>query len=196
MEKAMTTRQPASKTDNSLDVATAPLGVQAKALAVLRIASGLIFLWAFLDKLFGLGYATPSAKAWIAGGSPTKGFLGSVDVGPFDSAFHAIAGAWWADWLFMLGLLGIGVAVTLGVALRISAFAGSVMLLLMWLAEFPLDRFGADGSPSMSTNPLIDYHVIYAIALIVVAVTSAGNTWGLGRSWAALPFVQRRQWAR
>jgi hypothetical protein len=36
--------------------------------------------------------------------------------------------------------------------------------------------------------------VIYAIALIVVAVTSAGNTWGLGRSWAALPFVQRRQW--
>jgi thiosulfate dehydrogenase [quinone] large subunit len=48
----------------------------------------------------------------------------------------------------------------------------------------------------MSTNPLIDYHVIYAIALIVVAVTSAGNTWGLGRSWAALPFVQRRQWAR
>ena len=147
----MTTRHPAAQADTT----TTSVGGAPTALAVLRIATGLIFLWAFIDKLFGLGYATPGAKAWIAGGSPTKGFLGSVDVGPFDSAFHAIAGAWWADWLFMLGLLGIGVAVTLGVALRLSAIAGSVMLLLMWLAEFPLDRFAAGGSPSTSTNPLI-----------------------------------------
>jgi thiosulfate dehydrogenase [quinone] large subunit len=84
--------------------------------------------------------------------------------------------------------------VTLGVALRISAVAGSLMLLLMWVAEFPLARFATDGTPSASTNPLIDYHVIYAIALIVAAVTYAGNTWGLGRWWAALPFVRRHQW--
>ncbi|MGZ6807791.1 MAG: hypothetical protein ACXVGG_14375, partial [Mycobacteriaceae bacterium] len=80
----------------------------AKALAVLRIATGFVFLWAFLDKTFGLHYATPSAKAWIHGGSPTKGFLTSVKVGPFQSVFHSIAGTWWADWLFMLGMLGIG----------------------------------------------------------------------------------------
>lgn len=190
----MTTRIPSANAGSSTDVAPAPSGVQAKSLAVLRIATGLIFLWAFLDKLFGLGYATPSAKAWIAGGSPTKGFLGSVDVGPFAPAFHAIAGTWWADWLFMLGLLGVGVAVTLGFALRASAVAGSVMMLLMWLAEFPLARFTSDGSPSMSSNPLIDYHVIYAIALIVAAVTYAGNTWGLGRWWTTLPFVQSHQW--
>jgi thiosulfate dehydrogenase [quinone] large subunit len=191
----MTTRITAAKTGSSTDIAPASAGAQAKALAVLRIASGLIFLWAFLDKLFGLGYATPSAKAWIAGGSPTKGFLSSVDVGPFDTAFHAIAGAWWADWPFMLGLAGVGIATTFGVALRTSAVAGSAMLLLMWLAEFPLDRSAADGTPSMSSNPLIDYHVIYAIALIVGALTYAGNTWGLGRWWAALPFVRRHQWA-
>ncbi|MDT7553438.1 MAG: thiosulfate dehydrogenase (quinone) large subunit [Pseudonocardiales bacterium] len=191
----MTTRITVAKAASSTDIAAAPAGAQAKALAVLRIATGLVFLWAFLDKLFGLGYATPSAKAWIAGGSPTKGFLSSVDVGPFDTAFHAIAGAWWADWPFMLGLAGVGIAATLGVALRPSAVAGSAMLLLMWLAEFPLDRLAADGSPSMSSNPLIDYHVIYAIALIVGALTYAGNTWGLGRWWAALPFVRRHQWA-
>jgi thiosulfate dehydrogenase [quinone] large subunit len=191
----MTTRIPVAKAGNSPDIAPALTGTQAKALAVLRIATGLVFLWAFFDKLFGLGYATPGAKAWIAGGSPTKGFLSSVDVGPFDTAFHAIAGAWWADWLFMLGLLGVGVAVTFGFALRVSAIAGSLMLLMMWLAEFPLDRFAADGSPSMSTNPLIDYHVIYAIALVVAAVMYAGNTWGLGRWWTALPFVQHHQWA-
>ena len=95
----MTTRIPAPVPGRSAD--TAPAGAAAKALAALRIATGLIFLWAFLDKLFGLGYATPGAKAWIAGGSPTKGFLSSVDAGPFTSVFHAIAGTWWADWLFM-----------------------------------------------------------------------------------------------
>ena len=77
----------------------------AKALAVLRISTGFVFLWAFLDKTFGLNYATPSAKAWINGGSPTKGFLASVEVGPLQSFFHAIAGTWWANGLFMLGLL-------------------------------------------------------------------------------------------
>src|ERR1044072_2540347 len=64
----------------------------ARALAVLRISAGFVFLWAFLDKTFGFGYATPSAKAWINGGSPTKGFLSSVDVGPFQGAFHSPAG--------------------------------------------------------------------------------------------------------
>ena len=68
----------------------------AKALAVLRVSMGFVFLWAFLDKTFGLNYATPSAKAWINGGSPTKGFLASVQVGPLQSLFHAIAGTWWA----------------------------------------------------------------------------------------------------
>ena len=65
--------------------------------------------------------ATPSARAWINGGSPTKGFLSGVDVGPWQSFFHNIAGDPWADWLFMLGLLGIGVALVLGIGMRMAA---------------------------------------------------------------------------
>src|SRR5690349_14676160 len=139
-------------------------------LAVLRIATGFVFLWAFLDKAFGLGYATTPERAWITGGSPTKGFLSSVDVGPFAGAFRSWAGAPWADWLFMLGLLGIGLAVLLGVGLRIAAVAGAVQVLLMWAAEWPLARFTEAGAPSTSTNPIIDYHIIYALVLIVLAV--------------------------
>lgn len=168
----------------------------ARSLAVLRIATGFAFLWAFLDKTFGLGYATPAAKAWIHGGSPTKGFLSAVDVGPFQGLAHAIAGVWWADWLFMLGLLGIGLAVTAGVALRVSAWAGVLMLAMMWLAEFPPALLTATGEPSGSTNPLVDYHVIYAIALVVVAATQAGRTWGAGRPWSRTPFVRAHPWAR
>ena len=166
----------------------------AKALAVLRIATGFIFLWAFLDKTFGLGYATPAARAWINGGSPTKGFLSSVEVGPLPGFFHSIAGNPLVDWLFMLGLLGIGVALIAGVGLRLAAIATTIMMAGMWLAEFPLDKTTAAGEPSGSTNPLIDYHVVYALVAIVAALAYAGHTWGLGRTWSRLPFVQKNRW--
>jgi thiosulfate dehydrogenase (quinone) large subunit len=166
----------------------------AKFLAVFRVVLGFEFLWAFLDKTFGFGYATPAERAWINGGSPTKGFLSNVAVGPFESTFHAWAGATWADWLFMLGLLAIGVALIVGVGLRVAAVSGSLMMLLMWAAEWPLDKLTSAGEPSMSTNPIVDYHIIYALALIALAVTFAGNIWGLGKQWAKLPFVQRNRW--
>ena len=166
----------------------------ARFFAVLRVAVGFVFLWAFLDKTFGLGYTTSSARAWINGGSPTKGFLSSVAVGPLESTFQSWAGDAWADWLFMAALLGIGAALILGVALRAAAVSGTVLMLLMWAAEWPLAQFTSAGEPSGSTNPIVDYHIIYALALIAVAVTYAGNTWGLGRVWARLPFVKRNHW--
>ncbi|MCX4999956.1 hypothetical protein OG739_04840 [Streptomyces longwoodensis] len=167
---------------------------QAYALASLRILTGFVFLWAFLDKTFGLGYATASGKGWIDGGSPTKGFLSSVAAGPTESTFHSWAGDPWADWLFMLGLLGIGVAVMAGVALRPAAVAGTAMMALMWLAEWPPAKHQSNGAPSMSTNPFTDYHVIYALTLIALAAAGAGATWGLGRPWARLPIVRDHLW--
>jgi thiosulfate dehydrogenase [quinone] large subunit len=166
----------------------------AKALAVLRYTTGFVFLWAFADKTFGLGYATPSTKAWINGGSPTKGFLASVDVGPMQGFFHTIAGTWYANWLFMIGLLGIGVALTLGIGLRVAAVSGTVMMAMMWLAEFPVARHITGGAASGSTNPITDYHFAYAVIMIVLAAAYAGHTWGLGRRWAKLPLVQRNRW--
>ena len=165
-----------------------------KFLAIMRVVVGFEFLWAFLDKTFGLGYATPAARAWIHGGSPTKGFLSRVAVGPLEGTFHTIAGAAWADWLFMLGLLGIGIALIFGIGLRIAAVSGTLMMGLMWAAEWPLDKLTSAGEPSMSTNPIVDYHIIYALALIALALTYAGHTWGLGKLWARLPFVQRQRW--
>jgi thiosulfate dehydrogenase [quinone] large subunit len=176
--------------------ATSALATTASAqvLAVVRMVTGFVFLWAFLDKTFGLGYATPSGKGWIDGGSPTMGFLSHVSAGPLQSTFHGWAGAAWADWLFMLGLLGIGVALISGVALRPTAVAGTVLMGFMWMAEWPPAQHLADGSPSMSTNPIVDYHVVYALVMIALAVASAGNTWGLGRIWARLPFVAKNRW--
>src|SRR5512133_992762 len=97
--------------------------------------------------------------------------------------------------LFMLGLLAIGVALIAGVAMRIAAISGVVMLAMMWLAEVPFAQFTSAGEPTGSPNPFADSHYIYAIVLIVLAATYAGTTWGLGRNWARLPFVHRNRWA-
>ncbi|MDI6098736.1 DoxX family membrane protein [Actinoplanes sp. NEAU-A12] len=168
----------------------------ARALAVLRMSTGFVFLWAFFDKLFGWGFATTAERAWINGGSPTKGFLSGVEVGPgwLQTFFHDIAGDPWANWLFMLGLLAIGLAFVLGIGMRLAAGAGALMMVLMWAAEWPLDKTTSAGEPSMSTNPIVDYHIIYGIAGIVLALAYSGHTWGLGKWWASLPIVQKNRW--
>ena len=146
--------------------------------AAARIAIGFVFLWAFVDKLVGLDHATPAARAWINGGSPSGGFLKGVD-GPFAGLFNAIAGTP-ADWLFMAGLLGIGVALVLGVGMRIAAATGALLLVLMWAASLPI-----------ATNPFLDDHLVYAIVLVGLALMHAGNTVGLGRIWSRLALVRR-----
>ncbi len=154
-------------------------------LAGLRLALGWVFLWAFLDKLFGLGFATKAENAWIEGGSPTQGFLGNAVKGPFEGFYHSFAGAAWADWLFMIGLAGIGIALMAGVAMRIAAVAGAVLLVAMWTAVLPPEN-----------NPFMDDHLVYAGLLAVLALTAAGETLGLGKWWNRLPIVQRLPWLR
>ncbi len=155
-----------------------------RALATLRIAFGVTFLWAFLDKTFALGFATGTAEdgsvdrfgaaAWINGGSPTEGFLtfGVPADNPFKGFFDALAGQAWVDWLFMLGLLGIGLALLLGAGMRIGTTAGAVMYAFMYAAVLPLEN-----------NPVVDDHLIGVIAMVVLALGAAGTTWGLGRTW-------------
>ena len=189
-------RIPAVRAAATAEEVAGTTAVSAYVLAGLRLLTGFVFLWAFLDKTFGLGYATPSGRGWIDGGSPTRGFLGSVAVGPLESVFHSWAGDAWADWLFMLGLLGIGAALLLGVGLRLAAVAGTVMMALMWMAEWPPARHLSDGSPSMSTNPFADYHLVYAVVLVALAAAGSGAVWGLGEAWARLPFVARHPWLR
>ncbi|WP_046729498.1 DoxX family membrane protein [Streptomyces humi] len=172
----------------------AATSTSAYALAGLRLLTGFVFLWAFLDKTFGFGYATPSGKGWIDGGSPTKGFLSGVAAGPMESTFHDWAGQGWVDWLFMLGLLGMGLALIAGVGLRIAAVAGALMMAFMWIAEWPPAKHLSDGSVSMSTNPFADYHLVYAVVLIALAAAGAGTVWGLGKVWARLSFVSRNRW--
>lgn len=147
--------------------------------AVTRLSLSFVFLWAFVDKLFGLGKATESANSWVSGGSPTTGFLSGV-AGPFAGIFNRLAGAAWADWLFMTALLAIGVALGLGIGMRIAAISGGVLLGFMWAASLPI-----------ANNPVIDDHLVYALVLGGLALSHAGDTLGFGRWWGQVAAVKR-----
>lgn len=152
-------------------------------LAVARIMVGFVFFWAFLDKTMGLGFATESGKAWLDGVSPTTGFLkfGVNPDSPFADFFAGLAGNVFVDWLFMLGLLGIGLALIFGIGLRIAAVTGSILLVLMWAAEFPLKN-----------NPLLDEHIIYSVMLYVFAFSP--RKYSLINQWLENDFVKKNSW--
>ena len=149
-------------------------------IAVARIVLGLVFMWAFLDKMFGLHFSTVPARAVVNGGVPTKGFLLGVE-GPFASFYHSLAGQAWADWLFMIGLLGMGIALIFGIGLRIAAVAGTLLLLMLWGASLPL-----------TTNPAIDEHIVFITLLWVFFFTMSNPALSLAGWWRKL--VGRSRW--
>lgn len=164
--------------------------------AVLRISLGFIFLWAFIDKLMGLGFATcrdaksdavtvMCKKAWLEGGSPTTGFLKFGTKGPFAEFYQGLAGNKLVDLLFMAGLLLIGVALITGIANKLAAVSGSLLLLLMWTAVLLPEN-----------NPLLDDHIIYIFVLTGIYLSNDNQVWGLKGWWEkqslskSLPFLK------
>ena len=76
-----------------------------KLFAVLRLVMGSIFFWAGIDKIFGLGFATLPEKSWIAGVSPTSGFLTNATEGPLATIFQSLSHNPILDFLFVGGFV-------------------------------------------------------------------------------------------
>jgi thiosulfate dehydrogenase [quinone] large subunit len=162
--------------------------------ALLRIGIGLTYLWGFIEQAFGVTYTNATSDAagkptsygwhfghdadlgWITSGfehSPTAQYIGNTH-GPL--AFipqNLPTGLDDFGWLFAIG--GLGIAVTLGIAMRIAGWGGFLLNILVWLCSFP-----------PSGNPIIDAeHMMFAFSLLLLMFLHAGNTWGLGRWWEA-----------
>jgi thiosulfate dehydrogenase (quinone) large subunit len=161
------------------------------ALALARISLGFVFLWAFFDKFFGLGFSTcrdrvtdvassGCSDAWVQGGSPTAGFLENATKGPFADFYQSLAGNGLVDYLFMAGLLGIGVGLVLGIGVRLATVAGSVLLLMMLSAALWPEN-----------NPLVDDHIVYVFLLLAVNMANSQQKWGMRDWWVKQKFVKQ-----
>lgn len=176
-------------------------------LSLARIGIGFVFFWAFIDKLLALGYSTGrdadtgnvdyfGPAAWISGGHITEGYLksaagefGGDPAGVYGEMFKGW-GSWHLgtfrplDWLFMLGLAGVGLALMLGIGTKIGAWSGVGLLLLMFVAHF-----------DNTNNPIIDEHIVYGLSVVgIVFVELKYQAIGLGRWWRKLPIVQKFGW--
>lgn len=174
--------------------------------ALLRIAAGWTFLWAFLDKAFALGFSTGRVlndagatvkidffgdAAWINGASPTAGALGFGMKGPFVHFYQTITGfqmtqagptsAAWIDWVYMLSMLLIGTALVLGIGVRLAAIGG-----IAWMAIF----YTATAIWPEHNN-FIDEHVIDALVLAALFLANAGRYYGLGKIWQRTELVEK-----
>jgi thiosulfate dehydrogenase [quinone] large subunit len=144
-----------------------------------RLILGLILLWAFLDKTFGLGFSTTADRAWLSGGSPTTGYLSGTS-GIFSGIYQGLAGNAVVDVLFMLALLAVGIAMILGIGMKIAGYSGAALMLLMWTSIIP-----------PKTNPILDDHVVYAILFFALTTVKAGQWLGLGKWWINTPVVKK-----
>ena len=181
-------------TDQSVSVKAPGGNVSLWAWTWLRILLGWSFLWAFLDKFFGLGFATCRGDAgsidffcdaaMINGGSPTYGFLtfatqGSHTGGLFDwLASGAPDSIGFADIAFMAALLFGGLALMLGIGVKLAGIGGAILMFFMFLA--------ADVWPE--NNPVNSSHVIEMVAFIGIAYAPP-TFWSL-QGWFSDKFPQ------
>lgn len=151
-------------------------------IALTRITLGFLYLWAFIDKLFGLGIATSPEDSVLAGQSASAGYLSHTE-GALSGMFQALAGNPIVDILFMLGLGAVGAALIAGIGLHLAAVGGTLVMGGIYLSRLPL-----------RDNPVIDEHIVYILVGWMLATIGAGSVLGLGGWWQSLSWVRERRW--
>lgn len=148
---------------------------------ILRLMMSWTFLWTFLTNTFGLGFGVSSQKSWLNGNSPTFGFLKFGTKGYFGSFYQSLAGNPIIDWVFMIGVLLIGLALLLGIGVRIASYAGVLFFVLIYTSSFMPPEH----------NPFLDEHIYYMVLLLAFTVVDAGEYLGFGGWWSKTKLVQR-----
>ncbi|MBI5466488.1 MAG: DoxX family membrane protein [Candidatus Kerfeldbacteria bacterium] len=148
-------------------------------LFLLRISIGWLLFYAGLTKVLE---PTWSAAGYLAGAKTFTAFytwLASPGLLPIINFLNA--------W----GVMLLGLALILGLFVRLSSWLGVLLMLLYYL---PILDFPYPDAHSL----IVDQHVIYALALIVLASFRAGSAFGLETWCSNLPicsqFPRLRKW--
>jgi len=162
------------------------------AVAVVRVAVGIIFLTAGLEKLMGteswsaagflqFGTAGTMGWPWVPGGpvegtiyNPTQDFW--VGLAANESAMTVI------NWLVPLGQVGIGISLILGLLTRFGAAMGTLMMLIFFIAAWDFE-FG-----------IVNQHLTYALVTFLIGYLGAGNYYGLDKMVAQNVSPTLRRW--
>ncbi|MDO8435400.1 MAG: DoxX family protein [bacterium] len=152
--------------------------IQKISLFLLRITMGWMFLYAGLSHVLDPKF---SAAGYLAGAKTFVAFYHWL-AGPSILPVVNFINAW--------GLTLLGISLILGIAVRLSAKLGALLMILYWL---PLGIVHPNAH-----SLIVDEHIIYAAALLVLGSVSAGRIWGLENWCSNLPlcstYPKLREW--
>jgi len=126
---------------------------------VLRLLLGWFMFFAGIEKVLD--------PSWTANGF----LLGAKTFPAFYAWFAEPFNTWWIDPLNAWGITLVGVALLLGVAVRPAAWAGAFLMVIYY---FPHNIF-----PQVPHGFIVEEHVIYATAFILIAFLPSAQKFGL-----------------
>ena len=133
---------------------------QKVSLLLLRVSSGWLFFWAGITKVLNPEW---TAAGYLGGAKTFTSFfiwLSSPSILPI------------IDFLNEWGLTLLGVALILGIFVKLSSVLGALLMLLYYLPilDFPYPN---------AHSYIVDEHIIYIFVLIFFWAINAGKYWGL-----------------
>jgi len=147
-------------------------------LFLLRITTGWLFFYSGITKVLDPSW---SAAGYLSGAKMFTGFYQFL-VSPAILPITNFVNEW--------GLTLLGASLVLGIFVRLSGKLGAIMMILYWL---PLGILRPD-----AYSLVVDDHIIYAAALLVLSSARAGRIYGLENWCSNLPicskFPKLRNW--
>jgi thiosulfate dehydrogenase [quinone] large subunit len=131
---------------------------------LLRLSFGWLFFYAGITKVLNPAW---SAAGYLQGATTFPEFYAWLlrpEILPY------------INFLNKWGLTLLGVSLIVGLFVRWTALGGAALMLLYY---FPILDFPRVGDHSY----LVDEHIIYALALLLLAAVRAGRFWGIDRRW-------------
>ena len=153
--------------------------IQKLFLFLLRVSMGWLFFYSGITKVLDPQW---SAAGYLKGAKTFAGFYQWL-ISPGILPILNFVNEW--------GLTLLGVSLILGIGVRVSSVLGAVIMIGYYLPalDFPYP------------NPhsfLVDEHIIYALALLLLGSLRAGRAWGFGNWCSNLPifskFPKLRNW--
>lgn len=140
-------------------------------LFLLRITMGWMFFYAGITKVLNSSW---SASGYLQGAKSFNGFYGWL-TNPGILPIVNFVNEW--------GLTLLGISLILGIGIRLASILGAVMMLMYYLAlDFPYPN---------THSLIVDEHIIYASALLLLASLRAGRAWGLENWCSNLPICRK-----
>lgn len=139
---------------------------------LLRISLGILFFYAGVTKVLNPSW---SAAGYLKGAktfSEFYNFLLQPNLLPITNFVN--------EW----GLTLLGVSFLLGIFVRLSSWLGALLMLLYFLPILSFPLVGERGF-------LVDEHIIYIFALLVVGSSKAGRFWGFENWCSKLPICSK-----